>query len=136
MKNDGTWKPKPSGLKKGNLSAWRDMMFAARAVPEIDDIVVDRTEDGEIIGYLCIVPDGYNSYWKRVAKLQIDVGAAYQRSGSGYQNQGASGYQQDGEHNQSSSIFYTERAAHALFDDDNPGMTSRPDPIPDDDIPF
>ena len=130
MKNDGTWKPKPSGLKKGNLSAWRDMMFAARSVPEIDDIVVDKTEDGEIIGYLCIVPDGYNSYWKRVAKPQIDVGAAYQGSGSAYQRSGG-GYS-----NNSTSIFYTERAAQALFDDDSSGMTSGPDLIPDDDIPF
>ncbi|MCR9943217.1 hypothetical protein [Vibrio owensii] len=68
MKNDGSWYAKPSGLKKGNLNAWREMMFKAIQTPEVDDIVIDQTTSGEIIGYLCTVAKGYDSYWKRVAK--------------------------------------------------------------------
>jgi hypothetical protein len=104
MRNDGSWSAKPSGLKKGNLSAWRQMMFDARPEPEVDDIIVDKTTSGEIIGYLCTVADGYDSYWKRVAKA-IDVpkiGGAQQQSGGWGQPQ------------QPANVFYTQRAQEAL----------------------
>jgi len=129
MRNDGTWKSKPSGLKKGNLSAWRDMMFAARAFPKTDDIVVDRTEDGEIIGYLCIVPNGYNSYWKRVAKQHRVISGRCERPNSGYQPQGGygGGYQPPGSGHKRSplekrpdAVFYTKRAIDNGVDDDRP----------------
>ena len=68
VKNDGTWTSKPSGLKQGNLKAWKKMIHDACPKPEIDDIVIDQTTEGEIIGYLCTIPKGYDSYWKRVAK--------------------------------------------------------------------
>lgn len=105
MKNDGEWAAKPSGLKKGNLNAWRQMMFNARPVPELDDIIVDKTTSGEIIGYLCTVADGYNSYWKRVAK-SIDI----PRIGGVQQQQGGWGHPQL----QQDNVFYTQRAQGAF----------------------
>ncbi len=99
MKNDGTWKAKPSGLKSGNLTSWKDMMSEVRPEPEVDDIIVDRTTTGEIIGYLCTVANGYDSYWKRVAKPIIV------KSNSGSQQRGGFPPQ---------PIYYTKRAKEAL----------------------
>ncbi|ENK2025344.1 hypothetical protein ACSKZ4_004653 [Vibrio alginolyticus] len=133
MKNDGSWTAKPSGLKKGNLNAWRQMMYNARPEPEVDDIIVDTTTSGEIIGYLCTVADGYNSYWKRVAKsIEIPrMGGmqAQQASWGQPQQQGGWGQPQQ----QQGNVFFTERAQKQL---NTTQQYNEPPMDFDDDIPF
>ncbi|CAH0525426.1 hypothetical protein VHP8226_00969 [Vibrio hippocampi] len=129
MKNDGSWTAKPSGLKKGNLNAWRQMMFNARPEPEVDDIIVDTTTSGEIIGYLCTVADGYDSYWKRVAK-PIDIP---KMGGGQQQQQGGWGQPQL----QQGNVFYTQRAQQQLgVSKQAQSQYNEPPMNFDDDIPF
>jgi hypothetical protein len=111
MKNDGTWEARPSGLKQGNLNRWREMMFAARSEPEIDDIIIDKTTEGEIIGYLCTVADGYDSFWKRVAKPIVpSPRGGFQQQAP--QQQG--GFPSQSQKNIPSNMYFTKRAKEAF----------------------
>jgi len=71
--NSDTWKKDPSGLKNGNLEAWRNNMFAVCPNPNVGDIVVlhDAAKDKKY-GYRCITPDGYNTRWERVSQETLD----------------------------------------------------------------
>ena len=131
LKNDGTWTAKPSGLKKGDLNGWRKMMYDARPEPEVDDIIIDkRVGDDELIGYLCTVADGKDSYWKRVSKpIKIEsiqqhmIPQNQQKGGKkqfqGYQNQSFGNMQQPAQpaYNQAAAQ-YNEPSMD--FDDDIP----------------
>ena len=141
MRNDGSWEPKPSGLKHGNLHAWRNMMFEACPEPKIDDIIIDKTTGGEIIGYLCTLADGYNSYWTRVAKSieSIQKVVRNNRGTSQPQQQAAPRYPQPSAQAcpAPQSVFFTKRAKDLDQNLKNPNsLYSAGFENYDDDIPF
>ncbi len=62
------WKYDPSGLKRGDLNAWRNRMFQACPNPHQGQIVVVLDLEEKQVGYKCVVPKGYDTRWARVSR--------------------------------------------------------------------
>jgi hypothetical protein len=73
-KDDGTWFADHSGLKLGDLKAWRDKMYEICPNPKVDDIVVVSYEKyGKKVGYKATTAEGYNTRWLRVSSEEMNT---------------------------------------------------------------
>lgn len=71
--DDGSWVPEPSGLKSGDLDAWRERMFNECPNPSVGDIVVVTNEkSGKRIGYRALTSEGYDTRWQRVSSEELE----------------------------------------------------------------
>ena len=72
-KDDGSWGADPSGLKSGNLKAWRDKMYDLCPNPKIGDIVVvSYEESGKKVGYRALDENGYDTRWQKVSSKTLE----------------------------------------------------------------
>ena len=72
LKDNGCWEKYPSGVKSGNLEAWKNKMYSLCPNPEIGSVVVTISKGRfNEIGYRCIKPDGINAIWERVKSCNL-----------------------------------------------------------------
>ena len=73
VRDDGSWLPDPSGLKSGNLEAWRNNIYEQCPNPEVGDIVVVVNENnGKKTGYRALTADAYDTRWQRVSSEVLE----------------------------------------------------------------
>ena len=73
VRDDGSWAPDPSGLKSGNLEAWRNNIHEQCPNPEVGDIVIVVDEkNGKKTGYRAQTADGYDTRWQRVSSEVLE----------------------------------------------------------------
>jgi hypothetical protein len=73
IRDDGTWKPDPSGLKSGDLEAWRERMHDACPNPNVGEIVIITNEmSGKHLGYRAQTAEGYDTRWQRVSSEIVE----------------------------------------------------------------
>lgn len=73
VKDNVSWVADPSGLKSGDLKAWRDRMYAECPNPKVGDVVgVVNENNGKKIGYRALNSDGYDTRWERVSSEVLE----------------------------------------------------------------
>ncbi|MHA2850349.1 hypothetical protein [Vibrio harveyi] len=64
--------PAPTGLKSGNLLAWRDKMYKLCPTPTKGELVATLFDEGQYYGYVCQKAAGYHSHWMRVCISNLE----------------------------------------------------------------
>ena len=73
VQDDGNWVAEPSGLKSGNLVAWRAKMYKECPNPKVGNIVIVLNKlNSKKIGYKAMTAEGYDTRWQRVSSEEVE----------------------------------------------------------------